>query len=109
MYSTCPRASVRSRSAPWPPSAVSSTGNENQQERFRTAIHGFPAVVATAEKMVSILDFLPRALASASAGLTSGLLRAQVKAAALLDVPVVVTEQNPKGASHHSLLHIDES
>ncbi|ORY90167.1 Isochorismatase hydrolase [Leucosporidium creatinivorum] len=40
------------------------------QERFRTAIHGFPAVVATAEKMV--------------------------KGAALLNVPVVITEQNPK-------------
>ncbi|KAL8286208.1 hypothetical protein RQP46_004696 [Phenoliferia psychrophenolica] len=40
------------------------------QERFRTAIHAYPSVIATAEKMV--------------------------KGAALLNVPVVVTEQNPK-------------
>ncbi|KAK4693363.1 hypothetical protein P7C70_g8939, partial [Phenoliferia sp. Uapishka_3] len=41
------------------------------QERFRTAIFAYPSVIATAEKMV--------------------------KGAALLGVPVVVTEQNPKG------------
>lgn len=41
-----------------------------RQERFRTAIHAYPSVIATAEKMV--------------------------KGAKLLSVPVVVTEQNPK-------------
>ncbi|KAM0793603.1 hypothetical protein ACM66B_001036 [Microbotryomycetes sp. NB124-2] len=40
------------------------------QERFRSAIHAYPQVIATAEKMV--------------------------KGAAILRIPVVVTEQNPK-------------
>lgn len=44
-----------------------------QQERFRLVIHAYPAVIATAEKML--------------------------KAAKLMDVPVIATEQNPKGAS----------
>ncbi|GJN92045.1 hypothetical protein Rhopal_005073-T1 [Rhodotorula paludigena] len=40
------------------------------QERFRTVIHAYPAVISTAEKML--------------------------KAAKLLNVPVIATEQNPK-------------
>ncbi|CDR47403.1 RHTO0S14e03180g2_1 [Rhodotorula toruloides] len=40
------------------------------QERFRLVIHAYPAVIATAEKML--------------------------KAAKLMDVPVIATEQNPK-------------
>ncbi|KAK4331921.1 Isochorismatase-like protein [Rhodotorula toruloides] len=42
------------------------------QERFRLVIHAYPAVIATAEKML--------------------------KAAKLMDVPVIATEQNPKAA-----------
>ncbi|KAK4052878.1 hypothetical protein OIO90_004154 [Microbotryomycetes sp. JL221] len=41
-----------------------------KQERFRSAIHAYPEVIATADKMI--------------------------KGAALLNIPTIVTEQNPK-------------
>lgn len=46
--------------------------SDTQQERFRLVIHAYPSVIQTAEKML--------------------------KAAKLLDVPVIATEQNPKCA-----------
>ncbi|KAG5456151.1 MAG: isochorismatase domain-containing protein 1-like protein, partial [Olpidium bornovanus] len=58
------------------------------QERFRSSIYGFPGVILTTNNMGS------------SPRLTRGsppLLGRQIKGARLLDIPVVVTEQNPKG------------
>ncbi len=75
----------------------------SQQDRFRPVIHAFPSLIKTAHKMVSTrVHVFP---ASFSPWLNRIGCVNQVKAAGILGLPVVVTEQNPKGNSvwrrHH--------
>nr|KAJ3419939.1 Isochorismatase domain-containing protein 1 [Polyrhizophydium stewartii] len=62
------------------------------QERFRPLIWQYPHVVATANKMVRVLH----AVRSPMLGADGPWSARQVRAAGLLNVPVIVTEQHPK-------------
>lgn len=65
-----------------------------KQERFRMHIHSYPSVIAIADKMVRRAS---RCLLSRRQLTTCRDLLCKIRAAAILNVPVIATEQSPRG------------